>query len=82
MGDIKTDKTSLYFGDYFIINSSKEEDTVLDMFMGSGSTGESALLLKRKFVGIELNPSYFETAKTRLAQVDKEILKTPELKVA
>ncbi len=65
-----------------ITNSSKEGDTVLDMFMGSGSTGESALLLNRKFVGIELNPSYFETAKTRLAQIDNEILKHPELKVA
>lgn len=40
--------------------------TVLDPFMGSGSTGVAALNEGFKFVGIELNPEYMEIAKARL----------------
>ena len=38
--------------------SSQPQDLVLDPFIGSGTTGIVALKLKRRFVGIELNPSY------------------------
>lgn len=50
----------------FIINSSLEGDVVLDPFMGSGSTGEAAIIHDRKFIGVEINNNYFETAKNRL----------------
>lgn len=39
---------------------------VLDPFMGSGSTGTAAVSLGRPFVGIELDPTYFSTARTRI----------------
>jgi site-specific DNA-methyltransferase (adenine-specific) len=39
---------------------------VLDPFMGSGSTGEACLRMGREFVGIEINPAYFEAACQRL----------------
>lgn len=42
-------------------------DTVLDPFMGSGTTGVACLRLGRKFVGIEKDPQYFQTARDRLA---------------
>lgn len=42
---------------------------ILDPFMGSGSTGIGALLTGNRFVGIELEPESFETAKKRLAIV-------------
>ena len=45
---------------------SKEGDTVLDPFMGSGTTALIAQRLARKWVGIELNPEYIEIAKARL----------------
>lgn len=45
---------------------SFEGQTVLDPFMGSGSTGLACLKLKRKFIGYELEQSYFEIAKKRL----------------
>lgn len=45
---------------------SNENDIVLDPFMGSGSTGVAALNCDRRFVGIELDDEYFETAKSRL----------------
>jgi len=40
--------------------------TVLDPFMGSGSTGKAALLEGFKFVGIERDPAYFEIANARI----------------
>ncbi len=39
---------------------------VLDPFMGSGTTGVSALQLGRRFIGIELDPAHFETAVRRI----------------
>ena len=40
--------------------------TVLDCFMGSGSTGLAALEEKFKFIGVEREPGYFEIAKRRI----------------
>lgn len=45
---------------------TKEGSTVLDPFMGSGSTGVACVHTGRKFFGIELNPKYFGEAKARL----------------
>lgn len=41
--------------------------TILDPFMGSGTTGIAALNLGRKFIGIEREPAYFEAACRRMA---------------
>lgn len=40
--------------------------TICDPFMGTGSTGVAAIKAGRRFVGIEQNPKYFETAVSRL----------------
>lgn len=50
----------------FIINSSSENDTVLDCFMGSGTTGVACKDLNRNFIGIEIDKEYFEIAKNRI----------------
>jgi len=42
------------------------EDIVLDPFMGSGTTAISCIHLGRKFIGIEINESYFNTACERI----------------
>lgn len=49
-----------------IINSSLENDIVLDCFMGSGTTGVACKKLNRNFIGMELNEEYFEIAKKRI----------------
>lgn len=49
-----------------IISWSNEGDTVLDPFMGSGTTGKMAKQLGRNFVGIEIDPTYFEIAQKRM----------------
>lgn len=45
---------------------SREGDLVLDPFMGSGATGEAALALGRRFLGVERDEVFFKTAQDRL----------------
>jgi DNA modification methylase len=49
-----------------IVNSCLEGETVLDCFMGSGTTGVACKHTNRKFIGIEINDEYFEIAKGRI----------------
>ncbi|MDP2753482.1 MAG: site-specific DNA-methyltransferase, partial [Nitrospirota bacterium] len=51
--------------------TSFENQTVLDPFMGSGSTGLACLELKRKFIGYELDEDYFKIAEQRLDNKQK-----------
>lgn len=50
-----------------ILNSSNPGDTVLDPFMGSGTTGVAALGTERAFIGIEKDPEFYKIAKERIA---------------
>ena len=54
---------------FYIENSSNEDDVVLDMFMGSGSTIVASLNTNRKAIGIELNEGYFNITKERIEKV-------------
>jgi len=56
-----------------ILHSSNEGDTVLDCFMGSGSTGIACNNLKRRFIGIEKNTEYFEAAKKRIQKHQQQL---------
>jgi site-specific DNA-methyltransferase (adenine-specific)/modification methylase len=49
--------------------------TILDPFMGSGTTGVACVQLGRKFIGIELDPGYFDIACRRIS----DELKRPRL---
>lgn len=51
---------------------------ILDPFMGSGTTGVAAVKLGRKFIGIEIEPKYFDIACRRIA----DALKQPDMFVA
>lgn len=53
-----------------ILSWSKEGDTVLDPFMGSGTTGVAAFNTNRNFIGIEIDKKYFELAKKRILEAE------------
>lgn len=49
-----------------ILLSTNEGDVVLDMFMGSGTTGEAAIKNNRNFIGFDLSPAYCEMSNERV----------------
>lgn len=52
--------------DWFIEKFTKEHDTIIDPFMGLGTTGISCKKYNRDFIGIEINEQYFNIAKERI----------------
>jgi len=50
------------------IEQAGNPETILDPFMGSGTTGVAAIQLGRKFIGIEREPKYFDIAVQRITQ--------------
>jgi site-specific DNA-methyltransferase (adenine-specific) len=48
---------------------TKENDVVLDPFLGSGTTAVVAKRLKRNYIGFEINPAYVEYAKRRIIEI-------------
>ncbi len=58
--------------EYCIKNYSDESHTILDPFMGSGTTGVACVNLGRKFIGIEIEPKYFDIACKRIDQEERQ----------
>ncbi len=57
-----------------ILHSSNEGDTVLDITMGSGTTGVACVQTGRNFIGIEIDPDYYATATERIKEAQKQPL--------
>ena len=53
-----------------LLHSTNEKSIVLDMFMGSGTTGVACKNLNRNFIGIELDEKYFTIAKKRIEDTE------------
>lgn len=53
---------------------TNEGNTVLDPFMGSGSTGIACVQLNRNFIGIEIDPTYFAIAQKRIHDAEQQPL--------
>lgn len=54
--------------------TTQKGDVVLDPFMGSGTTCVSAILNGRKYIGIELNSTYYEIASQRVSKFLNEVI--------
>lgn len=57
--------------EYLIKTYTNEGETVLDFTMGSGTTGVACVNTGRSFIGIELDPDYFNIAKERIAKAQE-----------
>lgn len=51
---------------------SNPGDLILDSFMGSGTTGVACALMGRRFVGIEMNPAYFDLSCRRVEEAYRQ----------
>ena len=49
-----------------------EDDTILDPFMGSGTTGVACVQTGRNFIGIEIDPTYFAIAERRIKEAQMQ----------
>lgn len=56
-----------------ISNSSQEGQTVLDPFMGSGTTAVACIKEKRHFIGFELNKEYYDKACLRIDAAQRQL---------
>jgi site-specific DNA-methyltransferase (adenine-specific) len=56
----------------FVTNSSRENELVLDPFIGSGTTGVACINTNRNFIGFEIEKEYYEVADKRLEELWKE----------
>lgn len=55
-----------------IVSWSNDGDVVLDCFMGSGTTGVVCVNTNRNFIGMETDQQYFEIAKKRIEEAQKQ----------
>ena len=54
------------------VDHCQKAETILDPFMGSGTTGVAAVQMGRKFIGIEREERYFEIACKRIEQAQRQ----------
>ena len=55
-----------------ILSSTKKEDTILDPFCGSGTTGVAAIFHQRKFIGIDKDEKFLELSKLRIMNMENK----------
>ena len=61
---------------WFIKLFSRENDTVLDPFIGSGTTAVAAILNRRKYIGIDFKKEYVEETRKNISEAEEIIEKT------
>ena len=54
-------------------NYTHEGDTILDPFMGSGTTGVACVQTGRNFIGIEIDEGYFKIAEKRIRDAQQQM---------
>ena len=70
-GDHPTEKP-VELMEWIVKASCSKEHTVLDPFMGSGTTGVACMNLGRSFIGIEIEPKYFDIACERIENAQRQ----------
>lgn len=60
------------YAKWLIKRLSADNSTIMDPFLGSGTTGVGAVQMGRRFVGVELDPTYFDTACRRIEDAQRQ----------
>jgi site-specific DNA-methyltransferase (adenine-specific) len=60
--------------EWLVTRASLEGMTILDPFMGSGTTGVACVKLGRSFIGIEKEPKYYDIAARRIAEAQQQMI--------
>ena len=58
--------------EYLIKLTTREDQIVLDPFMGSGTTAVVAINVNRKFIGFEINQDFYEKSLLRIEEAESE----------
>ena len=56
-----------------VLNSSKEGETILDCFMGGGTTARACKMHNRNFIGYEIDKDFYEQAKASLKSLQHRL---------
>jgi DNA modification methylase len=70
--DHPTQKPASVIRDW-VEDSTKQGDTILDPFMGSGTTGVACMQTGRNFIGIEIEPKYYDIAERRIKEAKMQL---------
>lgn len=70
-----TSQSPIYLTSTLILESTRPDDLVVDIWNGVGNTMDSALLLGRKYVGVELEEDYFQQS-CRRADINERIIRS------
>ena len=68
-----TSTSPIYLTATLILESTRPDDLVVDIFGGVGNTMVSALLLNRKYIGIELENDYFQQSCRRIGMTEERL---------
>lgn len=60
--------------EWLVVKWSDDSETILDPFMGSGTTGVASVRTGRRFIGIEKEPKYFDIV---VARIEAELTRMP-----
>lgn len=71
-GNIHPTVKSIKLMTYLITLTTRENDIVLDPFIGSGTTAISSYLLKRRYIGFEREKEYYDIAIERIKHYEKQ----------
>jgi len=78
IGSVHPTQKPVALYEYLIRTYTNEGDTVLDITMGSGTTGVACVQTGRNFIGIEIDPTYYAIAERRIAEAQQQ----PRLELA